>query len=93
MKSLIIYLSMAGNTKTAAESVQAGIIESGHECNLREMRDLTNENIAEEMFGYDIIGLMSPVYAWREPTVWRKFLINLPVFDHQFSFYWRYCCE
>ncbi len=53
---------------------------------LEEMRDLTNENIAEEMFGYDIIGLMSPVYAWREPTVWRKFLINLPVFDHQLAF-------
>ncbi|HMF31438.1 MAG TPA: EFR1 family ferrodoxin [Candidatus Lokiarchaeia archaeon] len=82
MKSRIIYLSLSGNTKLAAESVQRGLVDAGHECELFEMRDFAESPAFDDFAGYDLLGFMSPVFAWREPTVWRRFLANLPRLDH-----------
>jgi ferredoxin len=82
----IIYLSLAGNTKLAAENIRQGIQDAGHDCELVEMRDLPESLTGENLAGFDVLGFMSPVYAWRDPIVWQHFLARLPRLDNQFVF-------
>lgn len=74
---------MSGNTKLVAENIKEGIMESGHECEIFEMRDIS-ENFDFE--NCDLLGFMSPVYAWKEPTIFNKFLRNLPQLNGKFAF-------
>jgi hypothetical protein len=38
------------------------------------MHDFPGEIKLEEFQGFDLLGFISGVHSWREPTVWRKFL-------------------
>ena len=83
MKCKIIYFSTSGNTKLAAENIKEGILESGHECEITEMRDVNDKFNFDNC---DLLGFMSPVYAWKEPTVFNKFLKNLPQLNGKYTF-------
>jgi len=83
MKCKIIYLSLTGNTKRAAERVKEGIVNSGHECELLEMRDFTNNS---EFSGFDLFGFMAPVHAFGVPTIYSRFLRNLTRINSTYSF-------
>jgi len=78
MKCIIIYFSLTGNTRLAAIKVKNGIMDSGHECELLEMRDF-NQNI--DLINFDILGFMAPVHAFSEPTIFKRFLKKLPSID------------
>ncbi len=86
MKCKIFYVSFTGNTKLAAERIKHGIITSGHACDLVEMREITGDLTTDAIMGYEMIGFMSPVFGWREPSVWRKFLARIPRLESQPAF-------
>ncbi len=80
MKCSIIYLSLAGNTRLAAQKIQEGVQASGNLCEIFEMRDVEGriDFLKDLIANNDIIGLMAPVYGFREPTIFRSFLKSLP---------------
>ncbi|GAB4306398.1 MAG: hypothetical protein Kow0069_03080 [Promethearchaeota archaeon] len=80
MKFLLVFLSMAGNTRRAALEVAEGLREGGNDVALVEVRDVRDdpESLNEKIAGVDAVGWMSPVYGFREPTIYRKFLRALP---------------
>jgi flavodoxin/NAD-dependent dihydropyrimidine dehydrogenase PreA subunit len=82
MKCKIIYFSANGNTKLAAENIEEGVVESGHECEIFEIRDI------DEKFDYtcDLLGFMCPVYAYKEPTVFTRYLKKLPNLNGKYAF-------
>ncbi len=86
MKCIIFFVSFTGNTKLAAEHVKRGIEASGHSCELMEMRNVSSELTAERLQGFDLMGFMSPVFGWREPSIWRKFLARFPRLESQPAF-------
>jgi NAD(P)H dehydrogenase (quinone) len=57
-KVLIIYYSRSGNTKKMAESVSEGISKEGLEVLLKDIKDVT----ADELLKYDGIVIGSPTY-------------------------------
>ncbi|MHA1734663.1 MAG: EFR1 family ferrodoxin [Promethearchaeota archaeon] len=75
MKCKIVYFSMTGNTKLAAEKVKEGLESAGHEVTLEEMRDIGDDSALES---YDLLGFMAPVYCFSAPNVFKKFLKGLP---------------
>lgn len=84
MKTLLIYFSQTGNTRTIAESIRRGILDVTNHCDIR-----TIDNIeAKSLFGYDLIGIGSPVFFYKEPFNVRDFIEALPEQDgrHWFIF-------
>ena len=63
MKCLVIYYSQSGNTKKVAESIHRGMSQSGEQCDIVPLRDVDPQDLA----GYDLIGLGSPVISFTEP--------------------------
>jgi len=86
MRCKIFYVSFSGNTKRAAERVKQGIETSGHSCELVEMRDVSGDITVDDVKGCDLLGFMSPVYCFREPSVWRRFLARFPRLESQPAF-------
>ncbi len=83
MKCKIFYTSFTGNTKLATERIKQGIETSGHACELAEMRDLVGGVTIDDFKDYEVLGFMSPVFGWREPSIWHKFLARLPRLESQ----------
>ncbi len=86
MNSKIFYASFTGNTRLAVERIKRGIEASGHSCELVEIRDIGEEFPEDTTKGYDLLGFMSPVFGWREPTLWRKFLTRFPRLESRPAF-------
>ena len=84
MKVLIIYFSLTGNTKKIAQAVLTGIRSLGEECHLVKLKDVN----LNELGGYDLIGLGSPVHFY-EPLNVTNFIKSLPNLHgkHAFLFY------
>lgn len=80
IRCVIIYLSLAGNTRLAAQKVAAGLEAEGHETDLWEMRDVEGaQDALQTILGdSDLVGFMAPVYGFREPTIFRNFLEQMP---------------
>ena len=62
MKSIVIYFSITGNTKKIAQAIHSGMSQSGETCDIARLRDVE----AQDLAGYDLIGLGSPVMWLRE---------------------------
>jgi menaquinone-dependent protoporphyrinogen IX oxidase/NAD-dependent dihydropyrimidine dehydrogenase PreA subunit len=62
MKSLLIYYSQSGNTKKIAEAIYAGMNQTGEPCDIKRLREVHRQDLA----GYDLIGLGSPVINLKE---------------------------
>ena len=73
MKTLIICFSQTGNTRKIAEYIGNGVKNVTGHCDL-----LSFENVKEEMLTqYDLIGIGSPVFYYKEPFHVRDFLESL----------------
>lgn len=84
MKTLIVYYSQTGNTRTIARAVQRGVAEAGGECELATVKDVAPSDLA----GYDLVGLGTPVWNGGEPPNVTRWLNALPDQGgrHAFSF-------
>jgi flavodoxin/ferredoxin len=84
MKSIVIYYSQTGNTKKIAQAIHAGMNQAGEPCDIARLKDVAPQNLA----GYDLIGLGSPViHAGELPNV-RDFMNYMKSVDgkHAFAF-------
>jgi len=87
MKVAIFYQSVTGNTKYIAEIIKQGLEETGIDCELFNMHNLNFEDFPS----YDFFGFGAPVFAFREPELIRKFILNLPYLKGKFAFLFCTC--
>ena len=59
MKSIVIYYSQTGNTKTIAEAIRDGMFAENGQCDLAAFRDVTAQRLQE----YDLIGIGTPIWG------------------------------
>ena len=71
MRSIVIYYSMTGNTKTIATAIQQGI---GPECNLVPLENVDRHDLLD----YELIGIGAPAIGYREPPIVTEFMNNCP---------------
>jgi len=74
MRVLIIYFSQTGGTLKIAKKIHEGIINSGNECELASIIKEVNEKNLNQ---YDLIGLGSPTFLFREPLNVKRFIDNM----------------
>jgi flavodoxin/ferredoxin len=74
MKTLIIYFSQTSNTRKIAECIYDGIINAKSECNLKTLNDVEPTSLSD----YELIGIGSPVFWYKEPFNVQDFLESLP---------------
>jgi len=74
MKVLIVCFSQTGNTRKVAEKIRDGIIKEIGSCDLVSLRDADVNGLA----GYDLVGLGTPVFYYKEPFNVRDFMEGLP---------------
>ena len=84
MKSLIIYYSQTGNTRKIARAIQWGMEPRVDQCDLVHVKGVA----AEDLNGYDLIGLGTPVWMGGFTPNVRIFVEQLPQQGgkHIFSF-------
>jgi flavodoxin/ferredoxin len=63
LKVLIIYFSQTGNTEKIAENIKTGILKSDNICDITQIKKV-DANILEN---YDLIGIGTPTFFYREP--------------------------
>ncbi len=73
-KCLIVYLSQGGTTSTIAASVAKGLRSRTTDVTLHNLKDGPPPDPA----AFDILGIGTPVYAWRPPFMVSDYLNNLP---------------
>jgi len=73
LKSIVIYHSFTGNTKKIAEAIHSGIRRVNGSCDISDIRKVTTNNLS----GYDLIGLGSPVMNQRELYNVTNFIENI----------------
>lgn len=79
MKSIVLYYSMTGNTKSVAKAIQKGI---GQGCEFARLNEIDAINLLD----YDLIGFGAPVIGYREPPVVTEFMKSLPKLDGKYAF-------
>jgi len=65
MKALVIYYSITGNTKKVAQAIHKGMCaagRSGEKFDIAKLREVR----PQDLIGYDLIGLGSPVMYRQE---------------------------
>ncbi|TFG26177.1 MAG: 4Fe-4S ferredoxin, partial [Promethearchaeota archaeon] len=82
MKVLIIYFSQTGNTKKIAETIREGILKSGNICDIAQIKNM-DLNLLEK---YDLIGIGTPTFFYREPRNVNKFIQDLKVTKEKHCF-------
>ena len=73
MKVLIIYFSQTGNTEKIAETIKSGIIKSGNKCDIAQIKKVG----ANTLENYDLIGIGTPTFFYRDPRNIKKFIQDL----------------
>jgi flavodoxin/ferredoxin len=74
MKTLIIYFSQTGNTRKIADCIRDGIIDVTGQCDI-----MTITEAEPSLFlNYDLIGLGSPVFYYKEPFNVKDFIEAFP---------------
>ena len=74
MKTLIIYFSQTGNTRTVAERIRDGIAGVTGQCDLTDLADADAASLAD----YDLVGLGCPVFYYQEPFNVRDVMETVP---------------
>lgn len=64
MKSIVVYYSQTGSTKKIAQAIHKGMSALSEKCDIARLQDV----VSEDLIGYDLIGLGSPVWHRREPA-------------------------
>lgn len=82
MKTLIIYFSQTGNTRRIAECIRSGITEVASRCDMNSLSDTDGKLLSD----YDLVGIGSPVFYYKEPFHVRDFIEALPELNGQHWF-------
>lgn len=77
MDVLIIYFSQTGNTEKVAQLIQKGILKSGNTCKIEKMKTVNLDDLSK----FDLIGIGTPTFFYREPVNVRDFIRNWPIFN------------
>jgi len=72
--ALVVYFSQTGNTEQVAEAIGRGLRGRG----LRVRHAKLLETRPEEAAEYDLLGLGTPVFYYKEPLLVREFIRRLP---------------
>jgi len=84
MKSIVIYFSQTGNTEKIARAIQTGIKQVAEHCDIIRLKDAN----PRRLFQYDLIGIGSMVFDFKEPANVTSFISDLKFLGgkHVFSF-------
>ncbi|OGW48130.1 MAG: 4Fe-4S ferredoxin [Nitrospirae bacterium RBG_13_41_22] len=82
MKSLIIYFSQTGNTRSMAKCIHDGIMKVTSQCDIKALNEVDIRNLSD----YDLVGIGSPVFYLKEPFNVRDFIESLPELNGQHWF-------
>ncbi len=74
MNVLIICFSQTGNTMKLADNILKGIVDSGHQCRIVGIKRAN----ADEIPDYDLIGIGTPTFFYREPVNVANFIKKMP---------------
>lgn len=74
MKTLIICFSQTGNTQKIAECICDGVIDITGQCDIKPLGEIDSGDLDD----YDLIGLGSPVFYYKEPFHVEDFIQALP---------------
>jgi len=92
-RCLIAYFSQAGSTAKVAEAIARGLRDHGFDVDLFS---LTRGKVPQ-LQGYDLLGLGSPVYYYRQPFNVIDFVSGLPLLNglpaFTFNTYATYQCD
>ncbi|MEM3601745.1 MAG: EFR1 family ferrodoxin [Candidatus Bathyarchaeia archaeon] len=82
MRGIVVYYSASGNTRKIAKAIHRGM--SGViEADIASVMEVNPQEVA----GYDLIGVGSPVWFFRETANVRRFIYNMPRMDGKFCFF------
>jgi NAD-dependent dihydropyrimidine dehydrogenase PreA subunit/flavodoxin len=85
-KGIVVYFSQSGNTKKIAEAIHRGMSRLMEQCDIARLRDVDSKDLAK----YNLIGLGSPIWVYREPANVGVFIESMIPDDvegkHAFSF-------
>jgi flavodoxin/Fe-S-cluster-containing hydrogenase component 2 len=73
MKILLIYFSQTGGTEKITQKIRDGIQKSENKCDFIKIKEAKNEILDK----YDIIGIGTPTFYYREPINVKNFIQNL----------------
>ncbi|SFH41100.1 Flavodoxin [Desulfotomaculum arcticum] len=82
MKTSIIYFSQTGNTYKIAKCICDGLKIVNTNCELSAMNKIDNSSLSN----YDLVGIGSPVFYYKEPFHVRDFIESLPELNGQHWF-------
>lgn len=72
MRVLVLYWSLTGNTEAVAKAITEAVKESGHDCDLMEIRS----DLEADWLGYDLVFIGSPVHEFLPPQNVINYLKN-----------------
>jgi len=73
-RAIVIYFSQTGATRQVAEAIAWGLEAGGAAVNLADLLKTDPASVAS----YDVVGLGTPVFYYKEPPVVREFIAALP---------------
>ncbi len=82
MNVLLIFFSQTGGTEKIAYRIQEGILNSDNDCDMIEMKKADKLNLNK----YDLIGIGTPTFYYREPINVKNFIQNLKNDDGKHCF-------
>jgi len=82
MNVLLTYFSQTGGTGKIAYKIQEGIINSGNDCDIIEMKN----NEKRDLNKYDLIGIGTPTFYYREPINVKNFIQKMKKDDEKHCF-------
>ena len=82
MKSIIIYYSQTGNTKSIAEAIYRGMKQVDEDSHIVSLKNIDIQDLP----GYDLIGIGSPVFGFREPPFITDFIDSWPSLKGKYGF-------
>lgn len=77
MNFLIIYFSQTGGTERIAQKIKQGILNQGNSCDIIGIKEAKSKDLGK----YDIIGIGTPTFYYREPVNVRNFILAMEKVD------------
>ncbi|MFW9880624.1 MAG: EFR1 family ferrodoxin [Candidatus Thorarchaeota archaeon] len=82
MNVLLIYFSQTGGTEKIASKIHEGVSDSDNKCDIIKIKEAENFNLNN----YDIIGIGTPTFYYREPINVRNFITKMKKADGKHCF-------
>jgi flavodoxin/ferredoxin len=82
MKGIVVYYSATGNTKKIAKAIYKGMKGAMEKVDIADVKDVD----PKDMKKYDVIGIGSPIWYFRETANVRLFIYNMPKLDGKLCF-------